>query len=166
MLKIALSLTLAVALHAFRAAPVLAQEIGEPNAPELEAGYDARALRIESHWGIMRIVRGADGPVVGTAGVFRTANVEKIVAGSPRAESEARLFRGSHRRGAVASTLGALTFGVGLVATTSTSSNAATPILMIGGLGAMFWGARRLDDAYGSLSRAIWWYNRDLKARD
>jgi len=159
MLRIALSLTLAVAVHIFCPASALGQENGE-------AAYDARALRFESHWGRVRIVRGADGPVVGTAGVLRTVNVEQLVAGSPRAETEARLFKGSHRRGAIATTIGALTFAAGLIATTNSSNNAATPILMIGGLGSMFWGARRFGDSHASLSRAIWWYNRDLKARD
>jgi len=161
MSRIIFSLVVAGAFYMVCPSPVLAQsEEGEP------ATYDARALRIESHWGSKQIVRGADGPVVGTAGVFRTADVAQIVAGSPRAEAEARLFKASHRSGAVASALGALTFGVGLIATTNSSNNAATPILMIGGLGSILWGARRLDSAYSSLSRAVWWYNRDLKSRD
>jgi len=185
MSRIVIGLSLACAFCTLSASPSLSQsQKGEPApaksaqvstpsaagiapsvAPDGDA-YDSRALRIESHWGRMTIVRGADGPVVGTAGVFRTADVAQIVAGSPRAEEEARLFKASHRSGAVASALGALTFGVGLIATTNTSNNAATPILMIGGLGSILWGARRLDSAYSSLSRAVWWYNRDLKSRD
>lgn len=186
MSRIILCLTFAGVFHFFWPATVLAQsERGESPAqaskwgeistaapttagtrPGVDDSYDARALRIESHWGTMRIVRGADGPVLGTAGVFRTVNVEKIVAGSPRAETQARLFKASHRSGAVATTLGVLTFGVGLIASTSSSNNAATPILMIGGLGSVLWGARQLDKSYSSLSRAVWWYNRDLRARD
>lgn len=124
--------------------------------------YDARALRIESSWGRVRILRGVDGLVVGTTGVFKSANVEKIVAGSARAETEAKLFRASHRPGALAGAVGALTFGVGLIAATNNANSAATPVLMIAGAGGMFWGARQLSTAYKSLSRSIWWYNRDL----
>lgn len=127
-----------------------------------DTGYDSRALRLESNWGRLRILRGADGLVVGTAGVFRTADVEKIVAGSARAEAEARLFRASHRPGALAGALGAVTLGVGIIASANNSNNAATPVLMIAGAGAMFWGARQINSAYSSLSRAIWWYNRDV----
>jgi len=130
--------------------------------PGSEHTYDARALRLEAEWGRLRILQGADGLIVGTAGVFRTANAEKIVAGSPRAETEAKLFRASHRRGALAGGLGAVTLVVGILASGSNSNNAATPVLMIAGAGAMAWGASQLNSAYSSLSRAVWWYNRDL----
>ena len=133
-----------------------------PTPAENPNSYDARALRLESSWGRVKILRGVDGLTAGTTGVFNSTNVEKIVAGSARAETEARLFRASHRPGAVASVVGALTFTGGLIAATNNANSAATPMLMIGGAGAMFWGARQLNAAYGSLSRAVWWYNRDL----
>ena len=141
---------------AINAAKAAAKPAENPNT------YDARALRLESSWGHARILRGVDGLVVGTTGVFKTVDAEKIVAGSARAETEAKLFRASHRPGALATALGAVTFTVGLVAATNNANNAATPMLMIAGAGGMFWGARQLNTAYASLSRAIWWYNRDL----
>lgn len=131
-------------------------------APTAENTYDARALRLESDFGRIRILQGADGLVVGTAGIFKTANAEKIVAGSTRAETEAKLFRESHRRGALSGAIGAVTLMVGIVASSSNANNAATPVIMIAGAGGMLWGARQLNLAYSSLSRAIWWYNRDL----
>lgn len=130
-----------------------------------DSSYETRALRLESNWGNFRIVRGAEGLVVGTAGVLRAPNVEKIVAGSRRAESEARLFRANHRPGSIATTVGAVTFVAGAVAATSGVGSAATPVLMVVGVGGMVWGVRRLNTAYTSLSRAVWWYNRDLVAR-
>jgi hypothetical protein len=130
--------------------------------PENPNSYDARALRLESSWGHARILRGVDGLVVGRTGIFNTVNVEQIVAGSSRAETEAKLFRASHRPGALAAAVGAVTFTVGLIAATNNANSAATPMLMIAGAGGMFWGARQLNTAYASLSRAIWWYNRDL----
>ena len=133
-----------------------------PTPPRRENAYDARALRLESDWGRLRILQGADGLVVGTAGILKTVNAEKIVAGSPRAETEAKIFRASHRRGALSGAVGAVTLVVGIVASSSNSNNAATPVLMIAGAGAMIWGAGQINSAYSSLSRAIWWYNRDL----
>lgn len=180
MSKIALSVFLAGSLLFTHSTSAFAQSENESTTPPSKWGqipaappaigarsgvddsYDARALRIESHWGTRHIVRGAEGPIVGKVGVFRSADVEKIVAGSPRATTEARIFRSNHRSGAIASALGGLTFAVGLVASTNSSSNAATPILMIGGIGAVVWGAKKLDTAYSALSRAVWWHNRDL----
>ncbi|HLA13503.1 MAG TPA: hypothetical protein VJZ25_00635 [Gemmatimonadaceae bacterium] len=133
-----------------------------PTRAEAEGTYDSRALRLEADWGRLRILQGVDGLVVGKAGAFKTANVEKIVAGSPRAETEAKLFRASHRRGALAASVGTVTLVVGIAVASSNANNAATPVLMIAGAGGMLWGARQINAAYSSLSRAVWWYNRDL----
>jgi hypothetical protein len=153
-----------IALASFFAASALLLS-SAPAFGQTAAAYDTLALRIESHWSNRYIMRGVDGPTVATAGVFRRANVEQIVAGSPRAETEAKLFRASHRTGSVAIALGALTFAGGVVASANGANSAATPILMIGGLGGVIWGARQLDIAYASLSRAVWWYNRDIGAK-
>lgn len=186
MSRIILCLTFAGVFHFFWPVTVLAQSengdsaaspskwgeiptaapVGAVTRQSTEDSYDFRALRLEAHWGTMRILRGADGPVLGTAGVFRTVNVEKLLAGSARAQSEARLFRASHRSGSVATAVGLLTFGAGIIVSTNNANNAATPVLMIGGLGSVLWGARQLNKSYSSLSRAVWWYNRDLKTRD
>lgn len=143
-------------------AAALAATLG--NAPASDSTYAARALRLESSWGNFRIVRGADGPVLGKTGLLRTVDVEKIVAGSRRAESEARLFQADHRPGSIVAALGALTFVGGVLASAKSNNNAATPALMVAGGIGMIWGARKLNSAYTSLSRAIWWYNRDLVA--
>jgi len=45
-----------------------------------DSSYETRALRIEGHHGDTRIVRGADGNVVGTIGIFRGINVEELVS--------------------------------------------------------------------------------------
>ena len=125
-------------------------------------GYDGQALRFESSWGNARIIRGADGPVVGTAGWFRSFDVEKLVATSPSAQAEARVYKTNNLRGAVVTSVGAATTAVGLFAATRSSSGAASPILIIGGVGAMAWGAQHMRVAVAALSRSLWWYNRDL----
>jgi hypothetical protein len=136
---------------------------GRTAAPgDSSRGYDAQALRFETHWGSADIIRGADGRVIGTVGWFRDFDVEKLVASSPQAVTEARAFRTNNFRGSLIGGLGALTLVVGAVVTANSSNNAASPILIIAGGGAMVWGAQHLNAGFSKLSRAFWWYNRDL----
>lgn len=125
-------------------------------------GYDGKALRFESYWGSAKIIRGADGPLVGTAGWFRSFDVEKLLAGSPSAQAEARVFKTNNFRGSVVGTIGAVATAVGVVVTANHANNASSPILIIGGLGAMAWSAQHFNIAYAALSRSLWWYNRDV----
>ena len=125
------------------------------------SGYDGRALRYESYWGNAKIIRGADGPVVGTAGWFRSFDVENVVASSPPALAEARVFKTNNTRGSVVGSIGALATVVGVVVAAN-GSNAASPILIIGGVGAMGWGVQHLNRGMAALSRSLWWYNRQL----
>lgn len=124
--------------------------------------YDAQALRFESRWGSADIIRGADGPVIGTVGWFRSFDVGKLVGSSPQAVTEARAFKTNNFRGSLVGGLGAVTLVVGAVVASNSSNNAASPILVIAGAGAMAWGAQHLNAGYSALSRAFWWYNRDL----
>jgi len=140
-----------------------------PNLPEhLRAtadsahSYDTRALRFESTLGNIRIIRGADGQLVGTGGWFRDIELEKLVASSPNAVSQARLYEKNNFRGSLVGTVGAVTSVVGLVLTTNSSNSASSPVLIIGGVGAMVWGVQHVNMSYSALSRALWWYNRDL----
>jgi hypothetical protein len=52
---------------------------------------------------------------------------------------------------------------IGVIVAANSSNNAASPVLIIGGVGVMVWGAQHLSMSYSALSRALWWYNRDLK---
>lgn len=124
-------------------------------------GDDGQALRFESYWGNAKIIRGADGPIVGTAGWFRSFDVEKVVAASPPALAEARVYKTDNFRGSVIASVGATATVVGVVVAAN-SSNAASPILIIGGVGAMAWGIQRLNTAVAALSRSLWYYNRDV----
>jgi hypothetical protein len=124
--------------------------------------YDSAALRFESRWGSADIKRGADGRVVGTVGWFRDFDVEQLVASSPRAVTEARNFKAENFHGSLAGGVGALTFVTGLVVASNSSNNAASPILIIAGAGGIAWGAQHLQLGYSALTRAFWWYNRDL----
>ncbi|HEV7838157.1 MAG TPA: hypothetical protein VGO75_08845 [Gemmatimonadaceae bacterium] len=124
--------------------------------------YEGQALRYESYWGSARIIRGADGPLVGTAGWFRSFDVEKLVAASPPARAEARVYKSNSFRASVIGIVGATATVVGVVVVANGSNNASSPVLIIGGVGAMVWGAERFHTAFSALSRSLWWYNRDL----
>lgn len=125
-------------------------------------GYDGQALRYESHLGRGRIIRGADGPLIGTVGWFSDFDVEKLVAISPSARAEARVYKTNNLRGSVVTSIGAAATVIGVAVTANGSNNASSPILIIGGLGAVVWGAQHFRIAYSSLSRSLWWYNRDV----
>jgi hypothetical protein len=124
--------------------------------------YDSQALRFESRWGSADIIRGADGTAIGTVGWFRDFDVEKLVESSPHAVVEARAFKTNNFRGSLVGGLGALTLVTGAILTANSSNNAASPILMIFGAGAVVWGAQHLNAGFSALSRSLWWYNRDL----
>jgi hypothetical protein len=137
-----------------------------PSSPARAAdsthNYDARALRFESSWGNVRLIRGADGPVVGTGGWFRDFELEKLLASSPSAVAQARVYQTDNFRGSLVGGIGAATTVIGILVTANSSNNASSPVLIIGGIGAMVWGAQHLSMSYSALSRALWWYNRDL----
>jgi hypothetical protein len=124
--------------------------------------YDGQALRYESYWGSARIIRGVDGPVVGTAGWFRSFDVEKVVAPSPSAVIEARRYNTNNFRGSVVGSIGAATTLIGILVTANSSNNASSPMLIIAGVGTMAWSAHHFRIAYSALSRSLWWYNHDV----
>jgi len=122
---------------------------------------EAQALRYETYFGNARIIRGADGPVVGTAGWFRDFDVEKLVAASPSAVTDARLYKTNNSRASIVGSIGATLTLVGVAVTANASNNASSPILIIGGVGMMAWAAQHFTIAYSALSRSLWFYNRD-----
>jgi hypothetical protein len=130
--------------------------------PDTIVSYDTQALRLESHWGDYRVVKGRDGAVVGTVGLLRSFDVEKLVSKSPVAAAEARVYQANHLPGSIVGTVGGVAFVTGLIMSSNPSNNASSPMLVIAGAGAIAWSAKHLNTAYSALSRAIWWYNRDL----
>ena len=124
--------------------------------------YDGQALRYESYWGNAKIIRGVDGPVVGTAGWFRSFDIEKLVAPSPSALAEARRYNTNNFRGSVVGSIGAATTLIGILVTANGSNNASSPMLIVAGVGTMAWSAQHFRIAYSALSRSLWWYNRDV----
>jgi len=126
------------------------------------SAYDSQALRFESSWGSGDIIRGSKGEVVGSVGWFRDFDVEKLVRSSPQAAAAARDFRVANFRGSLVSTIGASLVAIGIAVASNNSNNASTPVLIIAGAGGIGWGLQKINSSYASLSRALWWYNRDL----
>src|SRR5207253_11385914 len=89
---------------------------------------------------------------------------ENLVESSPRGHAEARNFEARNFRGSLVSTIGAATLAIGIVVAGSSSNSASSPILIIGGAGAIGWGLHHINTGYAALSKALWWYNRDLRA--
>jgi hypothetical protein len=149
---------IACASAGFGAGAAGAQSKDSTRGPEAQA----QALRYESYYGNARIIRGADGPIVGTAGWFRDFDVEKLVAASPSAQPDARLYKTNNFRASVVGSLGAAVTLVGIAVTANASNNASSPILIIGGVGMMAWAAQHFTIAYSALSRSLWLYNKDV----
>jgi hypothetical protein len=123
--------------------------------------YDATALRFETSWGNVRIIRGAQGAVIGTAGWFRNPGLDTLFAASPRALAEVKDYETNNFRGSLVGGAGTAATVVGILVAANGSNNASTPIIVVAGVSAMVWGAQHLSMSYSALSRAMWWYNRD-----
>jgi hypothetical protein len=129
-----------------------------------ESSYDDNALRVESHLGDFQIVRGSPGTVVAKAGVFRGPKVMHLVGPSERALAEAKVFERDFNPGQYILAVGIATFGAAIGASRIPDINNAIPAGLTGaGIVLIAYGGSKLESAYVALSRAIWWYNRDLK---
>jgi hypothetical protein len=131
-------------------------------AADSSAIYDSQALRFEASWGSADVIRGAKGEVIGTVGWFRGYDVEKLVQRSSQATAAAHDFRVNNFRGSLVTTVGASLVAIGIVVAGNNSNNASTPVLIIAGAGGIGWGLHHINVGYAALSRALWWYNRDL----
>jgi F420-dependent methylenetetrahydromethanopterin dehydrogenase len=126
--------------------------------------YDDNALRLEGHVGDVRIVRGAQGTVLGKVGVFRGIDVAKLVTSSEKATIEAKNFAHDYGPGTWLTSLGIATLGAAIgVSRIHDVNSSITTGLMLAGTGLIVYGGSRLESAYNALSRSVWWYNRDLK---
>jgi hypothetical protein len=129
-----------------------------------DSSYDENALRVESRYGDLQIVRGVQGTVVARAGIFRGPKVASIVSRSERALAEARVFERDYQPGQSIIAIGIATLGVAIGAWRIPEINPAIPTgLTIVSVSLITYGGMKLESAYRALSKAIWWYNRDLK---
>jgi hypothetical protein len=129
-----------------------------------DRSYDQNALRLEGNFGEVSIVRGVDGTVIGKIGAFRGIDVAKVVEASPNAVTEAREFQRNYRPGTMALGLGLISLGASVGASQFHDVNRGiTTGLTIAAVGLITYGGGKLQKAYNSLHKSLWWYNRDLK---
>ncbi len=129
-----------------------------------ETSYDDNALRLEGHVGDVRIVRGAQGTVLGKIGVFRGIDIAKLVSPSEKATIEAKNFAHDYGPGTWLTSIGIATLGAAIgVSRIDDVNGSITTGLILAGTGLIVYGGGRLQNAYNALSRSVWWYNRDLK---
>jgi len=128
-----------------------------------ERTYDEDALRLDSGFGGLRIVRGVADSLVLTVGIVRFVDAARLVAASPNAVAQAKVFESNYRQGVWTAVLGAAiwpaVFGIGHIGT-----NQPVPVgITVTSLALVTYGAIRVETAKRALSKAVWWYNRDLK---
>jgi hypothetical protein len=129
-----------------------------------DSSYDDNALRIESHMGTLQIVRGIRGTVVARTGVFHGPRVASLVVQSDSALAEAKVFERDYQPGEIAAALGIAMLGAGIGASHIPHINTVIPsALTTVSVMLIVYGGTKLESAYRALSKAIWWYNRDLK---
>lgn len=129
-----------------------------------DSSYDENALRVENRLGDLQIVRGTQGIVVARAGVFHGPKVAALVGQSEKAVAEARVFEREYDPGQTILALGIATLGATIGASRIPDINLAIPAsLSVASFSLIAYGGLKLERAYRALSRAIWWYNRDLK---
>ena len=129
-----------------------------------EGSYDENALRVESRRGDLQIVRGIQGTVVARAGLFHGPKVANLVSQSDSALAEARVFERDYGPGQYIAALGIATLGAAIGASRIADINAVIPTgLTIVSVSLITIGGTKLENAYRALSKAVWWYNRDLK---
>lgn len=128
-----------------------------------ERAYDEQALRVDAGPGTLRIVRGLRDSVVLKIGSLRSADLSGIVAASSNAVANARLFEKNYRPGVWFTGLGIAVMGVGIGVSRMDVDQPMASAITITSIGLIAYGASKLDMAYRGLSKAIWWYNRDLR---
>jgi hypothetical protein len=128
-----------------------------------ERTYDEAALRLESDLSGIRIVRGISDSVVLTAGLVKRSDVTRLVASSQNAVTQAKIFEANYRQGVWTGIAGlavwAAVYGINHI---GTNQPVTAPTTFVS-IALVVYGAIRVDSAKRALSKAIWWYNRELK---
>lgn len=128
-----------------------------------ESSYEQNALRVESRLGDLQIVRGAQSTVVARAGVFHGPKIANLVGQSEKALAEARAFERDYEPAQSLIAVGIAVLGGAIGASRMHDIDNAIPTgLTIASVVLIGYGGSKLERAYSALSRAIWWYNRDL----
>ena len=130
-----------------------------------DSTYDARALRVAGVLGMVEVYRGSgDANLLGRVGTFRGLDISSVVSSSPNAVAEARRFHQFYVRGAAASSIAIVSLSLANGLRSIPDLNAVIHGAPWGvGLLGLALGIHNFKIAYNALSKAIWWYNRDLR---
>ncbi|HJR63610.1 MAG TPA: hypothetical protein VJ803_07890 [Gemmatimonadaceae bacterium] len=153
-------LVVAVALFVTSAPSGLAGQRAED-----ACSYDTCALRVERRFWGSDLVRGAAGERMSGLGFFG-ADLTGLVQRSDSAVHYARLYRRDQRVSTVLAVVGGLATVIALAKAdpfdADSDPGGAEWAVLVGGLGVVLASGHYQSSASRALSRAIWWYNRDL----
>lgn len=128
-----------------------------------DSTYEKNALRLEGGVGSLRILRASSDSVLMKIGAVHRTDVARIVEPSSNAVEQARFFESNYRPGlwTVAAGVAVLGYGYGI---SRIGANDPIPTgVVITSLTLVTYGATRIAAATSALSKAILFYNRDLK---
>ena len=159
--SVALAVTLTLPLATTLATPLGAQST-VVTCPA--AGYDACAVRAEAgFFSGLRMVRGTGGTDVGRVRAFGQPRLETMLADSDSAVAHARRYTRAARGSALLGAVGGALFAAAAVVDLRDREVTDAGLVLVG-VGSAFGRASftRQLRAQRALSRATWWYNRDL----
>ena len=131
------------------------------NAPA-DCDYNACALRVKLSWGNRLIIRGEQEQRVGKVSIFSATSLESIVASSPEAAAEARVFQKNFTPGEVFSGVGAFLMVLSAAVASGNDSVIGPVAGVVVGSSMLFYGVFRHVRAENALNKTIWLYNRSL----
>ena len=124
--------------------------------------YDECALRLREH-GLFgpEVLRGRSSEVIASVGAFGRS-LMNIVQASDSAAYHAHIYDRNKNRAFIASAAGSLLLAASVVSLTSDEGGLALGFAL-SGLAFSTAGDRWRRSAQEGMSRALWWYNRDLQ---
>jgi hypothetical protein len=138
--------------------PALVLLMSPAALPAQDCTYDTCALRIEG----TRVVAGREGAAVATLRAFRTPRLEDRFAVSDSAAAHYVRFADNYVAGNVWSMVGGGALGLAYAASNDDASTTLIAGSIAVGIVASLVGGNKVRKAQAALSRAVWWYNRDL----
>ena len=128
-----------------------------------ERGPEQDTLRLDLGVSGIRIVRGVPDSTVLKVGILKAVDVARLVAPSPNAVAQAKLFEANYRQGFWTAALGVGTWSA-IFAINHIGVNQPVPLgVTITSAVLVTYGAMRFGTAKRALVGAISSYNRDLK---
>ncbi|MGI8619822.1 MAG: hypothetical protein ACR2L6_12175 [Gemmatimonadaceae bacterium] len=124
--------------------------------------YDSCALRLTLGGGNWHIARGEESIPVGNLGTFRSLDLASLLSSSPEALPYARTFQRNYVPGGVLMFLGGAVAGISLFVSSAQDWHLGAAAVGAGGLGLLYFGARKQSRGIDALSKALWIYNRTL----